>query len=234
MAHTLELMADTTDSTDTTETVTIQPVQTATLRQHGSKRLYQLTVTTAINAAGLADGGSVRFDLDTLDELGLVPAIGSTQESDGRRREAALTRNIITEGQGNVYRITIPHAVLAALGIDLETINWDDPPTFTVYAGDRVLALELPTEQQIMIERRGPHFDRQPRLTDLAAIGDAIAPRLRDAGYETIDDLYEASEADLRAIDGIGPRSARRIIATLYSDDIESESAEHSEGTQNG
>ena len=87
------------------EDVDIRPVQTAQLRQsHGS---VVVSITPAVRVTGLEGGGSFRFDPHAVDELGMLAAIGSEVEVDGRGDP--LARNIRQEGTGGkTLVLTIP------------------------------------------------------------------------------------------------------------------------------
>lgn len=52
-------------------------------------------------------------------------------------------------------------------------------------------------------------------LTDLDGVGDATANTLREAGYESVDDLREADRSDLANIDAITQRLATIIIGQV-------------------
>jgi len=52
-------------------------------------------------------------------------------------------------------------------------------------------------------------------LTDIAGVGEAKAETLREAGYETVDDVRGASQSDLATVDGIGNALAARIKADV-------------------
>lgn len=133
--------------------VDIHEVETAKLRQQGTDEHWSVivSITEAIRQAGLEDGGSFRFDPGAADELGMVPAIGSEETVDGRSEP--LTRNVKQEGAGgNTLRLVLPDDVLAALGIDPDEIDWNDPPEVTVWAGDRLLAFERAGEQTVQLD----------------------------------------------------------------------------------
>lgn len=131
------------------EDVDIRPVQSAQLRQsHGS---VVVSITPAVRVAGLEGGGSFRFDPHTVDELGMLAAIGSEVEVDGRGDP--LARNIRQEGTGGkTLVLTIPGEALEALLGDRE-IDWSNPPELNVWAGEKLLAFDLPEERTVSIDR---------------------------------------------------------------------------------
>ncbi len=57
--------------------------------------------------------------------------------------------------------------------------------------------------------------DEYETLTDISGIGEAKAEQLREAGYETVDDLRELSQAELAEIEGISDALAARIKADI-------------------
>jgi large subunit ribosomal protein L32e len=62
-------------------------------------------------------------------------------------------------------------------------------------------------------------------LTDISGVGEGKAESLRDAGYETVDDVRVASQDDLAEVDGVGMALAARIKADVgdleVSEDVE-------------
>ena len=64
-------------------------------------------------------------------------------------------------------------------------------------------------------------------LTDISGVGDSKADTLREAGYNTVDQVRGASQDDLADIDGIGMALAARIKADVgdvdVSPDVEAE-----------
>jgi hypothetical protein len=142
--------------TENENDVAIREVQTATLSQHESQSLssFRASITPAIRAAGLESGGSFRFMPNESDELGMLPALGSEESVDGRRKP--LARNIRREGvnQGTL-RLVIPREALEAiLGFsDVHVIDPDNPPELAVWAGDRMLAFELAERSSVTVDR---------------------------------------------------------------------------------
>jgi hypothetical protein len=67
-------------------------------------------------------------------------------------------------------------------------------------------------------------------LQAITGIGPDYADRLREAGYETRDDVSEATPADLEQIEGIGPERASQISgsAEIVDDPNEDAAAESS------
>ena len=138
----------------------IREVQTASLRREKSgENTIIVSATQAIRAAGLEDGGSFRFDPSSVEEIGMLAAIGSEQSVDGRSERYA--RNIRQEGRyGETLRLVIPREALEEL-IDPDSIDWEDPPEVNVWAGDRLLAFELakPEERTVEIDRTADEED---------------------------------------------------------------------------
>lgn len=136
------------------EDVDIQEVQRVPLRQDkSSQQSILVSITEAIRTAGLGNGGSFRFVPSSIDETGMLVALGSEDSVDGR--SARFTRNIRTEGQGfETLRLVIPPEALEMI-VDTDSIDWDNPPEVNVFAGDRLLAFELanPEERTVPINR---------------------------------------------------------------------------------
>ena len=144
------------------EDIDVREVQTATLRrQRADRGTVIVSIPEAIAAAGLEDGGSFRFDPSSVDEIGMLAAIGSEKTVDGRSERYA--RNIREEGRyGETLRLVIPREALSEL-LDPETIDWEDPPEVNVWAGDRLLAFEMadPEERTVEINREPPQEDSE-------------------------------------------------------------------------
>nr|WP_136688380.1 50S ribosomal protein L32e [Halorhabdus amylolytica] len=74
--------------------------------------------------------------------------------------------------------------------------------------------------------------DERTELTDVSGIGDGTAASLREAGFETVADLREATEAQLTEVDGIGNALAARIKADVGDvepdEDVEADVIEES------
>ena len=124
-----------------------------------ARAFFIVSISEAIAAVGFEDGGSFRFDPGSVDEIGMLVAIGSEETVDGRSERYA--RNIREEGRyGETLRLVIPHEALSEL-LDPETIDWEDPPEVNVWAGDRLLAFEMadPEERTVEVDRDLPEED---------------------------------------------------------------------------
>ena len=120
---------------------TVRKVQTTRLRQQSSAtEAVIVTISEAIRAAGLEDGGSFLFDPSSVEEIGMLAAIGSEETVDGRSERYA--RNIRNEGRGQTRSLVISADALEEL-LDPESIDWENPPELNVWVGDRMLAFEL-------------------------------------------------------------------------------------------
>ncbi|MFD1585613.1 50S ribosomal protein L32e [Halorientalis brevis] len=60
-------------------------------------------------------------------------------------------------------------------------------------------------------------------LTDISGVGDSKADSLREAGYETVDDVRGASQDELAEIDGVGNALAARIKADVGGLEVQEE-----------
>ncbi|WP_254545280.1 50S ribosomal protein L32e [Halomarina pelagica] len=65
--------------------------------------------------------------------------------------------------------------------------------------------------------------DEIAELTDISGVGEAKAEALREAGFETVDDVRRASQEDLAEADGIGNALAARIKADVGGLEIREE-----------
>ncbi|WP_324757001.1 50S ribosomal protein L32e [Haloarcula montana] len=70
-------------------------------------------------------------------------------------------------------------------------------------------------------------------LTDISGVGDAKADSLREAGFETVDDIRGADQSALAEVSGIGNALAARIKADVGGLEVEEETeAEVEEETE--
>lgn len=145
-------MASTQPMTDDND-VEVREVQTAKVRREGTdKKSAIVSITKAIRAAGLEDGGSFRFDPRAIEELGMVPALGSPETADGRSE--SLTRNVREEGTGGkTLRLVLPEDVLEALDISDDEVGGDEPAEVSVWAGDQLVAFERSEERTVEVDR---------------------------------------------------------------------------------
>ena len=75
--------------------------------------------------------------------------------------------------------------------------------------------------------------DEYSELTDISGVGDAKAEALRDAGFETVDDIRAASQSELAEAKGVGNALAARIKADVGGLEVEEETeAEVEEETE--
>ncbi|ACV12476.1 Ribosomal protein L32e [Halorhabdus utahensis DSM 12940] len=64
-------------------------------------------------------------------------------------------------------------------------------------------------------------------LTDISGVGEGTAENLREAGFETVEDVARAEQSDLTEVEGIGNALAARIQADVGELDVsEAETAE--------
>ncbi|WEL22299.1 50S ribosomal protein L32e [Halorhabdus sp. BNX81] len=57
-------------------------------------------------------------------------------------------------------------------------------------------------------------------LTDISGVGEGTAENLRDAGFETVEDVARAEQSDLTEVEGIGNALAARIQADVGELDV--------------
>lgn len=125
------------------ENVEISEVQTGTLRKLNRSMIVR--ATKAIRATGVEEG-AFEFYPESVEELGMLVAMKSDEAIDAR--SDPLVRTVHREGEGGkTLGISFPREGLQALEIDPDTIDWDDPPEFSIWAGDGVLGFELAAKQ---------------------------------------------------------------------------------------
>ena len=65
--------------------------------------------------------------------------------------------------------------------------------------------------------------DEYTELTDISGVGDAKAEALREAGFESVDDIRGASQSELAEANGVGNALAARIKADVGGLEVETE-----------
>jgi predicted flap endonuclease-1-like 5' DNA nuclease len=77
--------------------------------------------------------------------------------------------------------------------------------------------------------------DRPSSINDIDGIGEGKAEALREAGYETLDDLRGASREALESVSGIGPATARKLkqAGEMAASGVESVSPSVAENIRN-
>lgn len=115
----------------------IRRIQSATLRQMNETHIIR--ATKAIRETGV-EGGYFEFYPEAVDRNGMVAAFATEDAGEG---QDPLTRSVYREGEdGKTLSVGFPVAALEKLGIDVDQIDWEDPPRFDVYAGPETLAFE--------------------------------------------------------------------------------------------
>jgi hypothetical protein len=172
-------------------------------------------LTPALKHAG-SDIGAIKFHPDRADD-DLVLATGH-KHGDGR--SGGDERSVYREGGSRTQTVPLPEGVLAALDLspeDFEDVPRKERPALAVYAGDNngLLAFGRPGEREVAVDRAQTPSEPAPGLTDIDGIGSKLADRLGAAGYETVEDLADATREELLAIDRLGVARADRIMADV-------------------
>ncbi|MES3517015.1 MAG: helix-hairpin-helix domain-containing protein [Natronomonas sp.] len=79
------------------------------------------------------------------------------------------------------------------------------------YVGEYGRVDEVDAVEYLLDSYRPPE-EMPTALTDLEGVGDSKARRLREAGYESVDDVRAATVAELTQIDGIGDGHAAQLL----------------------
>lgn len=207
-------MREQTDEHD--ENVPIRHVQTVPIRYEDrgdGKGLYHVGITPSIHAAGLDADGMFRFIPEEVDELGVVPALGS-DEGDGHIRDSR-TYSVRYTGskEDKALRLTIPEAALEALDIepDPEAAQAGELPLLDVYAGDRLIAFDkssavslspdaLPDDygeesdgEEVILEQA---MTTIPRMRTTGIVTAALTPALKHAGNDIGAVVFHPDHAD--------------------------------------
>lgn len=213
----VEILPDDYESETERDEIILEQIQTTTPRVR-SGGTVTATITPAIKRAGGGDGDDMRaveYFPEFSDGLGgIVPAV-TRKYGDGRAH--GDERSLWQENERGVSA-SLPDDVLAALGLstdDYEDAPLEERPPLTVYAGDHLLAFGRPGERNVTVDRGQTPVEPTPSLTDIDGIGPALADRLPDEGYETVEDLADATREDLLAIPSLGKRRARLIMADV-------------------
>ena len=74
--------------------------------------------------------------------------------------------------------------------------------------------------------------DEYEKLTDIGGIGDAKAESLREAGFESVDNLRSASQDDLVEVDGISDALAARVKSDVGDLEVDEETDAEVEETE--
>lgn len=146
----------------------LRHVQTAAVRYDPDRNQYRLSPTAAIRAAGLEADATIRYGLDRLEALGVVPVVAADDEPaddpEPRTNSGALDLSYAVQSpeSGEDFRLEIPEAVLDALHIDAggdaedtdaERTSADAArPLLDVYAGEGVIAVGGPTTETVPAE----------------------------------------------------------------------------------
>jgi len=74
-----------------------------------------------------------------------------------------------------------------------------------------------------MADDESNETDEAQELTDISGVGAAKADSLREAGFETVDDVRGAEQSELAEADGVGNALAARIKADVGGLEVETE-----------
>ena len=209
---------------DERESVQLEAVQTARPRvkvsSDGASRMVELTATEAVRRARLTsttdEPYSVSFHPEAAESLGgLIPAVGYQRGAGIGDPEYSIYREQGggSDTQPEVYSIGVPTPLIEALGLsvdELENLERSERPQITVYAADGMLGFKTPSVREIAVES-----DCRGELVDVDGIGEAVAERLRDRGYNSPEDLEGIAREDLLEIESVSTGRADRILADL-------------------
>jgi hypothetical protein len=200
--------------------VRLEAVQTARpsvkINQEGTSRMVVLTATRALREAGLAPNEqphSVSYHPEVADDLlGLIPAVGYERAADVHDPQYAVYEKGGT-GNGTAYSVGLPPTVLDELGLSVDEIaelDRSERPEITVYAAEGMLGFKTPTVREVAIEH-----DRTSELTGVDGIGEAVAGRLRERGYQSAEDLFGITREELLEIEGLSSTRVDRALDDL-------------------
>lgn len=123
-------------------TVTLTETQTARLRHHSGK--FGVSMTPALDAAGLDDASTLLFDADLLD--GHLVAVGIEEAVDGRSDPRAVR---LRQNRRLVY---LPRGeVESAFGITPDDLAGTDGLPVMVLAGPGVIALREVQDEEVAL-----------------------------------------------------------------------------------
>lgn len=88
------------------------------------------------------------------------------------------------------------------------------------------------TEEATPSEDEQAAPDDPVELNDISGVGDAKADALREAGFETVEDVKAASQGELADVEGIGNALAARIKADVGGLEVEEETEADVEDTE--
>ena len=208
------------DDSQDHEQVRLEAVQTARpsvkINQEGTSRMVMLTATRALREAGLAPNEqphSVSYHPELADDLfGLIPAVGYERAADVHDPQYAVYEKGGT-GNGTAYSVGVPPTVLDELGLSVDEIaelDRSERPEITVYAAEGMLGFKTPTVREVAIDH-----DRTSELTSVDGIGEAVAGRLRERGYQSAEDLFGITREELLEIEGLSSTRVDRALDDL-------------------
>lgn len=128
---------------------------------------------------------------------------------------------VMAREQAEQHEIEKEHAIrLARLaGIEDAESKIDPELTATVRFGDAALAdlIQQKARNELSEEalRRLEGSPTSNSLEDVDGVGPELAENLKEAGYQTPEDLKTASDEDLLDVDGLGQAKLKQIRADL-------------------
>jgi len=105
---------------------------------------------------------------------------------------------------------------------DEEALPQDETPDEDIES-EQPSAGEPAEDPDTVADEAEAEDDEAMELTDISGVGAAKADSLREAGFETVDDVRAADQSDLSEADGVGNALAARIKADVGGLEVEEE-----------
>ena len=167
------------------------------------------------------------------DDLTAIDGVGEEKAEDLRAAGYESADDLRNAGQDDLAEVEgIGNALAARIKADVDELDVDEDAEAD--DGDEADETDAASEADGEADAADDESDDIPdELTEVSGVGDAKADTLREAGFETVDDLRRADQDDLAEIEGIGNALAARIKADVggleVAAETETEVAEETE-----
>ena len=179
------------------------------------------------------------------DDLTAIDGVGEEKAEDLRAAGYESADDLRNAGQDDLAEVEgIGNALAARIKADVDELDVDDTAArgdadrededAEADDGDEADETDAASEADGEADAADDESDDIPdELTEVSGVGDAKADTLREAGFETVDDLRRADQDALAEIEGVGNALAARIKADVggleVAAETETEVAEETE-----
>ena len=154
-------------------------------------------------------------DVENERDLAAIDGVGDEKADDLREAGFATIEDLRDADQDDLAEIDgIGNALAARIKADVDELDVNDE------AAEAESSSESDDDEAAADDGSE---DVPDDLTAVSGVGDAKADTLREAGYESVEDVRRADQSDLAEIDGIGNALAARIKADVGGLDVAEE-----------